>query len=104
MVDGEILHLQCAPSTCFRQRWTLSYEKVWLYFALGFPLGRQRHSFRVRAARSSLILGLFVDRRKNDWPQRAFFRNILRLAGVKFEVRRSSGFDPRAPVFLSAIT
>jgi 1-acyl-sn-glycerol-3-phosphate acyltransferase len=42
-----------------------------------------------------VILGIFVDPRKNDWPQRAFFRNILRLAGAKFEVRRSPGFDPK---------
>jgi 1-acyl-sn-glycerol-3-phosphate acyltransferase len=42
-----------------------------------------------------VILGLCVDRRKHDWINRGFFRNILRLAGVKFEVRRSPGFDPR---------
>jgi len=41
-----------------------------------------------------VALGMIVDPRKNDRPQRIFFRNILRLAGVKFEVRRSSGFDP----------
>jgi 1-acyl-sn-glycerol-3-phosphate acyltransferase len=41
-----------------------------------------------------VVLGIFVDPRKNDWPQRFFFRNILRLAGAKFEVRRSPGFDP----------
>lgn len=41
------------------------------------------------------FLGIFFDPRKNDWPQRAFFRNILRIAGVKFEVVRSPGFDPR---------
>lgn len=40
------------------------------------------------------FLGLIVDPRKNDWPQRWFFRNILRIAGVKFEVRRAPGFDP----------
>lgn len=39
-------------------------------------------------------LGAVIDPRKNDVPQRIFFRNILRLAGVKFEARRSSGFDP----------
>jgi len=39
-------------------------------------------------------LGIFIDPRHNDGPSRAFFRNILRLAGVKFEVRRSPGFDP----------
>lgn len=38
-------------------------------------------------------LGAIVDPRKNDRAQRIFFRNILRLAGVKFETRRSSGFD-----------
>jgi 1-acyl-sn-glycerol-3-phosphate acyltransferase len=42
-----------------------------------------------------VFLGMFIDPRKNDWPQRVFFRNILRLAGVRFEVRRSPGFDPR---------
>jgi 1-acyl-sn-glycerol-3-phosphate acyltransferase len=41
-----------------------------------------------------IFLAIFVDPRKNDWPQRAFFRNILRLAGVKLEVKRSPGFDP----------
>jgi 1-acyl-sn-glycerol-3-phosphate acyltransferase len=41
-----------------------------------------------------VFLGIFIDPRRNDWPQRAFFRNILRVAGVKFEVRRSPGFDP----------
>lgn len=39
-------------------------------------------------------LGAIVDPRKNDVSQRIFFRNILRLAGVKFEARRSAGFDP----------
>jgi 1-acyl-sn-glycerol-3-phosphate acyltransferase len=40
-----------------------------------------------------VMLGMLVDPRENDWPQRAFFRNILRLAGVKFEVKRAPGFD-----------
>jgi 1-acyl-sn-glycerol-3-phosphate acyltransferase len=40
-----------------------------------------------------VALGAIIDPRKNDRPQRIFFRNILRLAGVKFEVRRSPGFD-----------
>jgi 1-acyl-sn-glycerol-3-phosphate acyltransferase len=40
-------------------------------------------------------LGTIVDPRKNDRAQRIFFRNILRLAGVKFEARRSPGFDPQ---------
>ncbi len=40
-----------------------------------------------------LVFGLCVDRRKFDWVNRAFFRNILRLAGVRFGVRKSSDFD-----------
>lgn len=40
-----------------------------------------------------VLLAIFVDPRKNDRPQRWFFRNILRLAGVGFEVRYSPGFD-----------
>jgi 1-acyl-sn-glycerol-3-phosphate acyltransferase len=38
-------------------------------------------------------LGAIIDPRKNDRSQRIFFRNILRLAGVKFEARRACGFD-----------
>jgi 1-acyl-sn-glycerol-3-phosphate acyltransferase len=49
-----------------------------------------------------VVLGIFVDPRKNDWPQRFFFRNILRLAGAKFEVRHAPGFDPvRTSIFVS---
>src|ERR1700685_4244288 len=42
-----------------------------------------------------IVLAIFIDPRKNDWPQRLFFRNILRLTGVRFEVHRSAGFDSR---------
>lgn len=49
-----------------------------------------------------VLLGIFVDPRKNDRPQRVFFRNILRLAGAEFEVRRAPGFDPkRTSLFIS---
>jgi 1-acyl-sn-glycerol-3-phosphate acyltransferase len=41
-----------------------------------------------------IFLGVFVDPRKNDLPQRVFFRNILRLAGARLEIQRSPGFDP----------
>src|SRR5580704_7320577 len=48
-----------------------------------------------------ILLAIFIDPRKNDWPQRLFFRNILRLAGVGFEARRSPGFDPtRTSIFI----
>lgn len=46
-----------------------------------------------------VVLGLFIDTRKHDWPQRLFFRNILRLAGAKLEVRIAPGFDPRRTTF-----
>jgi 1-acyl-sn-glycerol-3-phosphate acyltransferase len=49
-----------------------------------------------------VFLGIFIDPRKNDWPQRVFFRNILRIAGVKFEVVRAPGFDPaKTSIFIS---
>jgi 1-acyl-sn-glycerol-3-phosphate acyltransferase len=49
-----------------------------------------------------LFLALFIDPRKNDWPQRFFFRNILRLAGARFEVKYATGFDPtRTSIFVS---
>lgn len=48
-----------------------------------------------------VLLGMVVDPRKNDWPQRVFFRNILRLAGARFEVHRAGGFDSkRASLFV----
>lgn len=49
-----------------------------------------------------IVLAIFIDPRKNDWPQRAFFRNILRLAGARFEVKFSPGFDrTRTSIFVS---
>jgi len=48
------------------------------------------------------LIAVFVDPRKNDWPQRLFFRNILRLVGVGFEVKRAPGFDPNVTsIFIS---
>jgi 1-acyl-sn-glycerol-3-phosphate acyltransferase len=41
-----------------------------------------------------IFVAIFVDPRKNDYPQRLFFRNILRLAGAKLEVCCAAGFDP----------
>jgi 1-acyl-sn-glycerol-3-phosphate acyltransferase len=49
-----------------------------------------------------IVLAIFIDPRKNDWPQRAFFRNILRLAGARFEVKYAPGFDrTRTSIFVS---
>lgn len=47
-----------------------------------------------------ILIGAFVDPRRNDWPQRALFRNVVRFAGAKLEVRRSPGFDPTRTCFL----
>jgi 1-acyl-sn-glycerol-3-phosphate acyltransferase len=49
-----------------------------------------------------ILLGIFIDPRKNDRPQRFLSRGVLRLAGVGFEVRRSPGFDPQRTCFLIA--
>jgi 1-acyl-sn-glycerol-3-phosphate acyltransferase len=46
-----------------------------------------------------VLLAVFVDPRKNDRPQRIFFRNILRLAGAGFEVRRAPAFDANRTSF-----
>ena len=46
-----------------------------------------------------VLLGIFVDPRKNDRPQRWLFRNVLRVAGVGFEVCRAPGFDPQRTSF-----
>ena len=46
-----------------------------------------------------VLLAIFIDPRKNDRPQRAFSRNILRLAGAKLEVRYAPGFDPKRTSF-----
>jgi 1-acyl-sn-glycerol-3-phosphate acyltransferase len=47
------------------------------------------------------LAGLCIDRRRHDWINRGFFRNVLRLAAVKFEVRRSPGFDSqRTSIFI----
>src|SRR3970040_399944 len=49
-----------------------------------------------------LLLALFLDPRKHDWPQRFFARNVLRLAGARLRVQRAPGFDPnRTSIFIS---
>lgn len=49
------------------------------------------HFFPVCSA--LVLLGYFIDPRRNDGPQRWLFRNVLRLAGVQFEVKYAPGFD-----------
>ena len=48
-----------------------------------------------------IAMAVFIDPRKNDYPQRLFFRNILRLLGIRFQVRHAPGFDPeRTSLFI----
>jgi 1-acyl-sn-glycerol-3-phosphate acyltransferase len=48
-----------------------------------------------------IAVGAVIDPRKNDWPQRVFFRSILRIAGARLEVRRAPGFDAtRTSIFI----
>jgi 1-acyl-sn-glycerol-3-phosphate acyltransferase len=46
-----------------------------------------------------ILLGIFIDPRKNDWPQRWLSRSVVRLAGARVEVRSSPGFDPKRVCF-----
>ena len=46
-----------------------------------------------------VLMGSVIDPRRNDRPQRWLFRNILRVAGVKFEVRYAPGFDRKRTCF-----
>jgi 1-acyl-sn-glycerol-3-phosphate acyltransferase len=47
-----------------------------------------------------ILLGIFVDPRKNDAPQRWMSRMVARLAGARVEVRQSPGFDAHRTCFL----
>jgi 1-acyl-sn-glycerol-3-phosphate acyltransferase len=47
-----------------------------------------------------VLLGIFVDPRKNDGAQRMLCRVTMKLAGADLEVRRSPGFDPARTCFL----
>jgi 1-acyl-sn-glycerol-3-phosphate acyltransferase len=84
----------------FLARWMSSYEKV-SAVKRSYLVARSALLWAASGVHFGIVctflvfLGIFFDPRKNDWPQRAFFRNILRVAGVKFEVRRSPGFDSR---------
>ena len=47
-----------------------------------------------------ILIGIFIDPRRNDWPQRWMSRWTVRLAGGRVEVRKSPGFDPQRTCFL----
>jgi 1-acyl-sn-glycerol-3-phosphate acyltransferase len=47
-----------------------------------------------------LLLGIFIDPRRNDGAQRMLCRVVMRLAGANLVVRRAAGFDPARTCFL----
>ncbi len=47
-----------------------------------------------------VLLGIFVDPRKNDGAQRMLCRVTARLAGARIAVRAAQGFDPTRTCFL----
>ena len=47
-----------------------------------------------------VLLGIFVDPRRNDGAQRMLCRVVMKAAGAKLVVRRSPGFDPARTCFL----
>lgn len=71
--------------------WTLRSVVLWVASVVHFAL----------LGIGLVLFGLSVDRRKFDFLNRGFFRNILRVAGVKFAVRRSPAFEPsRTSIFI----
>jgi len=47
-----------------------------------------------------LLLGIFIDPRRNDGAQRMLCRVVMKLAGVNLVVRCAPGFDPARTCFL----
>lgn len=47
-----------------------------------------------------VLLGIFIDPRKNDGAQRMLCRVTMKLAGAKLVVRRAAAFDPKRTCFL----
>jgi 1-acyl-sn-glycerol-3-phosphate acyltransferase len=47
-----------------------------------------------------VLLGIFIDPRKNDGAQRMLCRVTMKMAGAKIVVRRAPGFDPSRTCFL----
>src|SRR6202165_1745096 len=73
-----------------RRAWTLARSTFhWLLCAAYF--------FPVCAF--LLLLGVFIDPRKNDGAQRMLCRVTMKLAGAKLVVCRAPGFDPKRTCF-----
>jgi 1-acyl-sn-glycerol-3-phosphate acyltransferase len=73
-----------------RRVWTIARSK--LHWALAAAFFFPVCSFLV-------LLGIFIDPRKNDGAQRMLCRITMKLAGAKIVVRRSPGFDPSRTCF-----
>jgi len=56
-------------------------------------------SFFFTVCPALILLGIFVDPRRNDEPQRWLSRTVARLAGARVQVRRAPGFDPQRTCF-----
>jgi 1-acyl-sn-glycerol-3-phosphate acyltransferase len=74
-----------------RRAWVIT-RCVWHWFLCG--------AFFFPVCSLLVLLGIFVDPRKNDGPQRMLCRITMKLAGVDLEIRRSPGFDPSRTCFL----
>jgi 1-acyl-sn-glycerol-3-phosphate acyltransferase len=68
---------------------TLRSAVLWIISGLHFFI----------VAPALVLLGVFLDPRKHDWLQRSFCDRIALFSGVRLEVRRAPGFDPRRTSF-----
>ena len=76
----------------FRRAWAIIRSTLhWLLSA----------AFFFPVCSSLVVLGIFVDPRKNDGAQRMLCRVVMKLAGAKLVVRRAPGFDPAAHLLSS---
>jgi 1-acyl-sn-glycerol-3-phosphate acyltransferase len=82
---------EAAGEQGFRRAWSIARSTYhWLLSAaFFFPVC----SFLV-------LLGIFIDPRRNDGAQRMLCRVVMKLAGVHLVVRRAPGFDPARTCFL----
>jgi 1-acyl-sn-glycerol-3-phosphate acyltransferase len=69
---------------------------LWLRSAFRWALSG---AFFFSVCPALILLGIFVDPRRNDAPQRWLSRNAVRLAGARVEVHCSPGFDPNRVCF-----
>ena len=109
MVDGEVLTLDCRhidvlPGAAGRAGMTaargLESPGIGEKQVRSLALWAASCAFFFTVVPVLILVGIFVDPRKNDRPQRWMSRWTVRLAGGKVEVRKSPGFDPNRTCFL----